>query len=180
MTQLKLAAIFLVAAAFTGCITTSELIRQNTAVPETFSVSLLNGRYKNVDTANTYSSYSTLWSDLYFCKTFKNTTSGSAEAIVVLDYDNDKELKVTLVEDSIVVNQIELKVKRHGDYLSVRRHLLLIPIPFVWYRHHEAKMILFNDQSGFMQIAFARSQFVWTLMGASLDAKHNSVYDQLD
>lgn len=160
-----------------GCISTPDLIKQDNFKPGKFSIDLLNGNYANADSSTRGLK---MWSALYDCKSFKNdTTRNSTNAFINLNFDNKNKLTVTLKNKNMVLNKLELKVKQRGNYISVQRNLFLIPIPFIWTRYHEARVILSNDLNGNLHLNYARSQFIWTLMAGSVDQKFNEVYIKL-
>lgn len=119
-----------------------------------------------------------MWQLLYDCKSFKNDTSKNINSLN-LNFDGKNNLIVTLKSNDIIINKFNFKVKLRGDYISIKRNLFLIPIPFIWTRYHEAKVILSNDQDGNLHLNYARSQFVWTLMAGSVEQKFNQTHFKL-
>lgn len=159
----------------TSCITTSDLIKQDNFKPNKFSLENFNANYSNLDSS---SKGFGMWQLLYDCKSFKNDTSKNINSLN-LNFDGKNNLIVTLKSNDIIINKFNFKVKLRGDYISIKRNLFLIPIPFIWTRYHEAKVILSNDQDGNLHLNYARSQFVWTLMAGSVEQKFNQTHFKL-
>ena len=70
------------------------------------------------------------------------------EAIINLKFDGKKTLTVTTIDNNSVLSEKKLKGKIKNNYFSVRRKLLFIPIPFIFYIHQENKILLGNDKNG--------------------------------
>jgi hypothetical protein len=161
-----------------SCITTSDLIKQKQIEPAKFSLSDFNGDYLN--DCDTSEHGINLWSLLLDCKTFKNDDSKLHRgAIVNLNFSKNL-LVATVSENGEIRNEIELKAKLKGDYISIKRNLHLIPIPFIWYRHQEAKAVLSKTKDGKLMINYFRSQFAWTLMAGSVEQQFNQTHKKVN
>jgi len=147
----------------TGCITNKSLLK---AYPEKDlkSIDNINGKYENIGLNDRAQLFRILnecldieKSDSVFYKNILNT-------VVQLNYDGGKRLDVSLLQGDFLYKRIELKVKNKGHYLSVKRHLFLVPIPFLFYVHKERKTILFIDATGNLVTVNGNDQFIWVLM----------------
>jgi hypothetical protein len=160
-----------------ACITTSDLLKQKPSTPAKFSLSDFNGDYLNDNDSSEYGV--TLWQALFFCKTFKNDTTRITKTSVVNLSFSDNKLIVCVGDAGVTRNKIELKAKLKGDHITVKRNLFLIPIPFIWYRYHEAKAVLSKTPEGKLLVNYARSQFVWTLMAGSVDQNFDQTHKKI-
>lgn len=161
-----------------SCISKRGLMNDNKIQPEVFSVNNFNGNYTNKPDSI---SRMTLWTALYSCKTFKQDLTFQAEdAIVNLNYDGNKTLTVTLNSKGVVVNKFDLKVKKHKNYISVKRNIVLIPIPFLFYKHFETKVMMSNETNKNLNVNYANNQFLWILMAAGINRVDNPKYTRLD
>ena len=175
----KLLFFILVLLSFQNCITTPDLIKQEQFTPAAFSLNAFNGTYQNkvIDTDPGIS----LWNALRYCKTFKDDTLKLTDKTLVnINYDNKNKLQVILKERGVPIYKTVFKVKRRGNYISVKRNLFFVPVPFLFFWHNEAKVILSNDTNGNLHLNFARKQFVWILMAGSVEQEFNESYKRVD
>ncbi len=92
-----------------------------------------------------------------------------------IEYDGQSQLIVSFIDTSQTKQEFKLKVKNNGNYLSVKRKLMLIPIPFVFFIYKNRKAIIFNDQEGNLHIINGESQFIWVFItGGSRKIYENS------
>ncbi|OFZ61001.1 MAG: hypothetical protein A3D92_15405 [Bacteroidetes bacterium RIFCSPHIGHO2_02_FULL_44_7] len=138
------------ALALTSCVSRRELVRQISANP--LSTSGINGTYSNSSNSSSHE----LKTLLFISKKGTFNDSGLAEFqnanTVKIVYDGFKDLWIQFRQDTELLYDFHLKVKNRGDYLQLRRKLLLIPIPFVYF-HKEKLTILANDGSGNLLIS---------------------------
>ncbi|MFL5765132.1 MAG: hypothetical protein ACJ77K_14410 [Bacteroidia bacterium] len=150
-----------------GCITDHYLRKQNKERPSAFSTEAFNGEYLNYE--NNDSAYLSLWRMLYTCKTTNpDFTPGSKNSTVNLSYDGKNKLTAVFFDKASQKDTLELKVKRKGDYLSIKRSLFLIPIPLLFYIHRENKALL-SLQNGLLNVNYCHLSRGQILIGASAD-----------
>ncbi len=124
------------------------------ALTSCFNGKKLYRPYKNEDTIQMPNKFSLgvgpdsnnidfIWKKFYESKTFKcSDVNVNPKDFIVINYNPDKKLTVTLNDTLGVKSAIHLKAKKRNGYLSLKRNLELIPIPFLFYFHNENKTIL--------------------------------------
>ena len=138
-------------------------------------ISTINHTYKNLDSTKSYQlsgflgeSNSRKWDRE------KNKLSDSAQ--IGLNYDGKKHIWVS-VHSKDSIKPYKLKVKNKGKYLSVKRKLQILPIPFCYFVW-DYKQILFNDNQGRLVSVSRRMSAGWVLfMVAGNESDNISVYE---
>jgi hypothetical protein len=154
-----------------SCISNRRLLKACSS-KELKSIENINGKYVNLATENKIQLFKTLNECLDIDKGDSIFYSNAEHTAVQLNYDGGKYLDVSLLRGDAVLKNIELKVKNKGHYLSVKRHLFLVPIPFLFYVHFERKAILFTDAAGNLVAVNGNDQFIWVLMAGGNNTTH--------
>ena len=161
-----------------SCVTEKELLSKTTN-SAMFLDGNLNGIYSNVnvglqETANL--------SDLFLKYErirFDEKRNNSLDSLETkIEYDGDNKLTITFLDSNSVVHRFDLKVKNKGNYLSLRRKLFVIPIPFLFYVHRERKGILFNDNNGDLHIISGEENSIWIFMAASVESTDHHKFEK--
>lgn len=149
----------------TSCYSTDKILRKESLTAQPVDKNILNFTYSNKSNPDTFAA-STLWSILRRCKTFKkDTIVPSATDKIKLYFDGNKRLTISLVsKDNNTISEFDLKVKIYKDYLSIKRNLFVVPLPFIIYRHNEIKAIISNDVNGNLVLKMGDNQFIWILI----------------
>lgn len=128
--------------------------------------------YKNEDTIQMPNKFSLgigpdsnkinlIWEKFYDSKTFNcSDVKVNPKDFIVINYNLNKKLTVTLNNTVGVKSTIHLKVKKRKGYLSLKRNLDLIPIPFIFYFHNENKTILIFKNNEIKMVA-GNMSFGW-------------------
>ena len=98
-------------------------------------------------------------------KKHSDTTTFNNISSIKLSYDNKETLTITAFDQNKILKEFNIKVKLINNYLSLKRKLLFIPIPFIFFRHSERKIILGNNK-GELIMKYGYKEFVWIIMGA--------------
>ncbi|MCC6372990.1 MAG: hypothetical protein IT236_18450 [Bacteroidia bacterium] len=131
----KIGCLFLLSGWLSSCITNGQLIKQAYKPKGLITgINTLNATYKNqTDSANGIN----LWAALRYCKTFKNDTLKiPRNALVHLEYDGKRYLQAKLFDGSKLLDTLVIKARSKHGYLLLKRHLFLVPIPFIFYYYH--------------------------------------------
>lgn len=131
-------------------------------VTSELAIESLNGVYlNNIDTINN----SNFWSELYssFSLFKKDTTVIPKDSYVKLELKDTKRLSVQLINQGTIINSFNLKGKIIGRHFSVKRNLLLIPIPFAFF-YSERKLLLGNSKNGNLVLVENNSSLFWVLI----------------
>ena len=156
-----------------GCISSSSLLKK---ADQNNLNNQISGSYNNIDTSSNGLS---LWQALYYCQSFKEDTALFTEkSTISLDIESNNKLKVIRWERDIAVDTITLKTKKRDNYISVKRNLQLIPIPLLFYRYHETKVILAVSNDGDLVLGYSRKQFIWTILAGSIDQKATQIHQK--
>lgn len=83
-----------------------------------------------------------------------------------IEYDGYKSLHVEILDSNKVVDKFTLKVKNKGDYLSVRRRIFLVPIPFLFFAYFNRKAIIYNDSMGNLKLSVGDNSMLMILIAA--------------
>lgn len=104
---------------------------------------LINGTYPDTCCGSRTRLSETLLEGLFF-----NTklTDSIKISDVVLTYDNKDELNVKLMQGSLLYREFNLEATKKNGYLSIKRNLSVVPIPF-FYIHHERKLLVFKNSN---------------------------------
>lgn len=166
--------VFTMLSILSSCISSSSIVNGHLSE---IKGSEIDGKYNNIDT--TLKGIS-LWNALHYCKSFKrDTIKNSDNSTVSLKLKNDRRLMVIRWENNVAIDTIVLKVKRDGNFISVNRNLYLVPIPFVFYRYHEAKIVLATSDNGNLFLGYRRRQFIWTILAGSVNQKSIQIHKKL-
>ena len=145
---------------FSGFISTNKILNQPPSEIDNFSFNAISGSYLNEASNKTFTN--SLWKTLYECKSLhKDTTNISKNTIVNLSFNEQGNLIVKAISDSVELNSIELKGKIYEDYFSMDRKLILIPFPFIYYRISERKVFLGSDSNGNLIVKSSLDEFLW-------------------
>ena len=147
-----------------GCVSTKKVRNQSLEVAK-FDITNFNGNYANKADTN---SVGYLFNDLHPENIFrKNKEYPNKQAIINLKFDDKRTLTVTTIDNNAILSEIKLKGKIKGNYFSVRRKLLLIPIPMLFYIHQENKILLGNDKNGnlILKSGFSNTVFILIIGG---------------
>ncbi|PSG87330.1 hypothetical protein [Aurantibacter aestuarii] len=162
------------------------MIRENENSSAKFSTEKINGVYKNQINNNDKIG---LWNILADNKTFKrDTTLVSENSFVKLELISETELKASLIENDSIIKNIEFKGKIVGDYFSINKKFLLIPIPALLFLK-ERKTIIGNNENGNLILTRGIKNGGWFLLFAAdsggitsyefeqKKTNHNNVYN---
>lgn len=168
--------IILVCVYLCACVSTKKVRNQSLEVVK-FDIAKFNGNYANKgDTANFGVLFSKLHPENIFHKNKKYPTN---EAITNLKFDGKKTLTVTTIDNNSVLSEKKLKGKIKNNYFSVRRKLLFIPIPFIFYIHQENKILLGNDKNGNLIVKDGFYNTIFILMIGGNDGISQFLYKKL-
>ena len=167
---------------FSGCVSVSKVRNQEPSAVATFSQAMFNGQYanRNYDSL-TVGSY-TLWDELRRNNSFqKEKVAVPKDAVIGLVFDADSRVTARAVADGRTIDSMCLKVKRDDRYLSVKRYLFLVPIPFLFYVHQERKSLLANSATGSLIVKSGDNIYGWLLLFAvgGRKSEHSIVFARL-
>lgn len=157
---------------FSGCFNTSRLVKTKPSSPNVFSKSDFDGLYNN--TAFSDSIKINLWTLLSECRSFQTIRIQQTDrSKVKLVFDGKETMTVALINGDTIANEFDLKVKRVGNYLSIKRNLKLIPIPILFYQHNETKIVLSNDKNGQLDVKYGTQRFLCLFFWIN---RHKAIY----
>lgn len=137
----------------------------------------INTTYENKNlTEEYYINLPNLFQELYKIKLKEDSNRDFDSLKTKIEYDGQNQLIVSFIDTSQTKQEFALKVKNKGNYLSVKRKLTLIPIPFVFFIYKNRKAIIFNDQEGNLHIINGESQFIWVITTGASSEIHENVY----
>lgn len=146
-----------------SCYSTKKLIAESKKKSTEFSTKNLNGVYQNLINSN---SKIGLWNLLADNKTFKgDTLAPNKNSYVKLELISNSKLKVSLIENSLIVKDMEFDGKIVDNYFSIQKKLILIPVPALFF-HRERKTILSNDTNGNLNLTRGYKNAAWFLFMA--------------
>lgn len=161
-----------------SCVSTYDLLESHATDVIRFSTDDLSGNYVNSED----SIRRTLWATLYSSRSLRpDKTTIPDNAIINLHFESDKKLIAKAIVNDTVLNRVELKGKRKGDYFSIKRKLLVIPIPAFWI-HQETKVVLGKTQNGDVVVKYGDFNAGWILImaGGGLHGYNGDTYAKLD
>jgi hypothetical protein len=163
-----LLAVFIFLLLQSACITKNTLIKQSLKNnKETRSSVQLSGEYQNAIDTNKVTTQ-TLWHALYNCANFNEYRNKiSANATIRLQLIDNNKLHVSLLQDNLVMDELDVAVKQKGKYWFVKRHLSLIPLPFIYYKHVEARLCFYQTNAQSIQSCFMSENSLWILIMAA-------------
>lgn len=159
-----------------GCIGSRELMHDTPANQDMISVHAINGRFSNQSLTDTSA---TLWYLLYESYSFRKdtTTSISRNATISLTL-NQKSLIVLAKEGDSIVSEFELKGKIRGDYFCANRNLFLVPIPFIFFRHRERRVVIGVTSENQLLVNSGKEEFLWVIMAGGYDFRWSDRYEK--
>ncbi len=161
-----------------SCVSTYDLMDSHATDVARFSTTELNGNYVNSED----SIRRTLWATLYSSWSLRQDNITIPDnAIINLHFESDKKLVATAIVNDTVLNRVELKGERKGDYFSIKRKLFVIPIPAFWI-HQETKVVLGKTQNGDVVVKYGDFNAGWILIMAAggLHGYNEDTYAKLD
>lgn len=161
---------------FTSCISTNKLMNLPSNTIKNVSFEYFNSNYSNKDIEN---SLQTLWELLYECKTLKNDTTKITDNTYINISFNKNILTVKAINDTSVLNSFELEEKIVDNYFSVKRKLILVPIPFIYFRHSERKVLLGIGLNGNLIVKNGVEENLWILMAGGYSGESSNEYEEL-
>ena len=148
----------------TSCYSTQKLIDKSTNTPTKFSKEKINGIYKNRIEGYTRTG---LWNILADNKSFQlDTTAVQENSFVAIKLVDDTTIRATLIENDTPSKQMEFKGNIVGNYFSIKKKLLLIPIPAI-FLYKERKTIIGTNSNGNLIITRANKNGAWFLVMAA-------------
>jgi len=164
--------IFGITILFGSCGTHKRLMRLEPVSVVQFCPETLNGSYHN-EVVIRYDGYNwhpfgrTLWRTLgnSYSLWDRKVVNASDSAIVNLRFA-DNRLYAQLVEEGEIIQEIVLRAEVRGNYLSVRRKLLVVPAFPIVFGYFYNKIILTNAESGNLLLKGHHSDFGMMLIMA--------------
>jgi len=149
----------------TSCVSVKKLEKLNPKEIDEFSLKKFNGFYENTNLNDSINV--ALWDKLYELKRKKTDTIDFNEiSKIKLNFDNKKTLTITAFNNDKIISEFKIKSKIKNSYLSLKRKLFLIPLPFVFYTQSERKIILGNNNKGELIMKYGYGEFAWILIMA--------------
>lgn len=128
-----------------------------------FSAEKINGVYQNRIGNNERIG---LWNILADNKSIKGDTTLVAEnSFVKLELMSETQLKVSLIENDLIIKSMEFKGKIVDNYFSINKKLVLVPIPALYF-HRERKTIVGNNENGNLNLTRGYKNGAWFLFMA--------------
>jgi hypothetical protein len=180
-----------------GCTSTRKLTKQFSDKPETVNMEQWSASYSNTaierpsisfnpNTSNQGKSVdpkqSSLWMKLSHFRTIKDSLPSIPEtALIHLQMQNNKTLKVAAYQVEILLASYTIPVKQRNNYLILENKNRVIPIPILYFEIKEEKTILAplaNDRLG---ITTLNGHTLWILfMAAGGDSHFSAEYQKID
>ncbi|MES2555430.1 MAG: hypothetical protein V4604_04720 [Bacteroidota bacterium] len=160
-----------------SCIGSRELMRETPDNQDLISVHAVNGDYINQSPTDTLRP--ALWDVLYQSYSFQEDTSKlvTDNAIINLTL-NQKSLIVLAKVGDTIVSEFELKGKIKGDYFCANRKLFLIPIPFLFFRHRERRVVLAVTSENQLIVNHGTEEFLWVIMAGGYNFNSSDQYEK--
>lgn len=168
---------FVVSMLVVSCISSRELMHETPANQDLISVNAINGNYANQSVTDTSS---TLWYVLYDSFSFredtaKHVTRNSSIHLTL----NQKSLIVLAKEGDRIVGELELKGKIKGDYFCANRNLFLVPIPFLFFRHRERRVVIAVTSENQLIVNQGLEEFLWVIMAGGYESRSSDRFGKL-
>ncbi len=144
-----------------SCVSSKELNRVSPEQFAPFSTENFNGKYNNCTDSAAFSLLDVLENKSLL---FAEKSSDCQAAILELYFDGRHKLHIKQILDEKVVFETTVRVKQKKNYLSLKRKLLLIPIPAVFYWHDERKAIIGLTDKGELLIKQGSENFGWLFL----------------
>ena len=179
MKSIELSFSIVILAFLSSCITERELLSKydnskKMSVSDTTNVVYSN---KNLG-GEQYQNLSDLLNGFHKIR-IKEVQNHSLDSLFTkIEYDGNKKLKISLLKTDSLITSFSVKVKNNGNYLSLKRKFLLIPIPFIFFVHKQRKAIVFNNEEGDLVIINGESQLIWVLIANGNNFFHVNEFKQ--
>lgn len=142
-----------------GCYSTKQVYNYPPLEIHGYSIERINGLYVNKNLNDTIST--NLWKTLYECKSLrKDAPRIEKNALIKLNFDGKKTLSVEVIEENAVIENFKLKCTLYKDYLSIKRKLILVPFPCIYYRVSARKVLLGNNYEGNLIVKKGLDEFL--------------------
>ncbi|MDH4473790.1 MAG: hypothetical protein QE487_14390 [Fluviicola sp.] len=141
------------------------------------SVNAINGEYTNQSPSDTLRR--TLWEILYDSYSFQDDTNKQIKPSTTISLTlNQKSLVVLAKNGDQIIGELELKGKIKGDYFCANRKLFLIPIPFIFFRHRERRLVLGVTSENQLMVNHGIIEYVWVIMAGGYDFNSTERYEK--
>lgn len=161
----KLLLLLLTVAVCTSCYSEKKLLRsyyEDGNIIQNGSLVAVDGAYPDTCSGNKTRLSKTLLQGMLFDVQFLDSISLSH---VVLKDDRKGQISVQLMQGDSLYKEFKLTAYKKNGYLSIKRNLYLLPIPFL-YIQHERKLILFTDNEGSLVTILGTGEFAFILFMA--------------
>lgn len=165
-----------------SCISEKELMQDDHVVMRDISPESINGNYSNYgDSMRSFRNFYNYIIDYNsrVLRRQRDTTKTDSLSVISLEYNNTNLLNIRVFQDSQLVRETAVKVKKKGDVLLFKRHFFLIPIPFFFYWYDERRMALVSGADGNLHAYRNNSSFGWMFMAAGTDYSDKQVFRKL-
>lgn len=147
-----------------SCISNKKILKNTSSECKEFSIDELNGNYAVSYVGSDSESDPNLWRILYNCAPLKKDTVYITQDVTInLQYDGVKTLSVTAQIGDNIISSFDYKCKLHNNYISVRRKVHIVPIPF-FFIYEESKILLGLHENGNLLVKSGYDQFLWVVM----------------
>jgi len=161
-----------------GCISSRELMHETPANQDLISVNAINGNYANQSVTDTLS---TLWHELYESFSFREDTAKQVTRNSTIHLTlNQKSLIVLAKEGDRIVGELELKGKIKGDYFCPNRNLFLVPIPFLFFRQRERRVVIAVTTENQLIVNQGLEEFLWVIMAGGYDSRSSDRFGKTE
>ncbi len=172
-TQIKL---FILIISLISCVNEKELltkldasnIKEKVEIDTTYSNENLN--------TYTYQSLVQLLNSHDKLKIFNDYKKLDDSLKVKLFFDGVNQLNVSYKDSSQNIISYTLKVKNKGNYLSLKRKVKLIPIPFIFFYYQNIKTIIYIDNENILHCTSGQNQFVWMILAGGRGNIHENKF----
>ena len=168
---------FVVSMLVVSCISSRELMHETPVNQDLISVNAINGNYTNQSVTDTSS---TLWYVLYDSFSFQDDTAKHITRNSTIHLTlNQKSLIVLAKEGDRIVGELELKGKIKGDYFCANRNLFLVPIPFLFFRHRERRVVIAVTSDNELIVNQGLEEFLWVIMAGGYRSRSSDRFGKL-
>ncbi len=148
-----------------SCIGSRELMNETPDNQDMISVNAINGTYLNQSPSDTL--MRTLWDILYDSYSFQEDTNKQIKPNTMISLSlNQKSLVVLAKNGDQIIGELELKGKIKGDYFCAKRNLFLVPIPFLFFRQRERRLVMGVTSENQLMVNHGMIEFAWVIMMA--------------
>ena len=164
---------------FTSCVSKKELISKINISNVRDKIEIENFYLnKNLNT-NSYQNLIKIINNQDKRKIFKSINQFSDSICVKIVYDGFKKLTVSYSDTFNTLKIYNLEVKNKGNYLSFKRKVKLIPIPFLFFYYWNEKSILYIDKENNLNIISGQNQFVWIILAGGVKYIYENKFQQI-